>query len=309
MRRQSIGKRLVLTERDLEIFRLLERYRYLNSKYLQAFAGGRSAKRFKERLGDLFHEGYLDRPLRQWDFAQSRHRPLIYESGKGREQILHGQIDPPAPLTFLAATHHRQFQHSVMICHLIGAIELLSLQNGAIDLISWREILAKAPITSRQIKAPFAVPVTLTNSKDGTAFHHQTAVVPDAVFGLRYSSNGVPKYRFFALEVDRRTMPVVRSGPRGTSYERKLAAYQELLDRRLFKSVWGLPNLLVLTVSLNASHLETQMDCAAMIGEGRSAFLFKALSATTLIDPDGAMAAMASPWMTADNRQVDIVTS
>ena len=63
MRRFRTGKRIELTKRDIAIFRWLSRYRYLRSSYLHAFVGGKSETRFKERLGDLFHEG---RPGRIW---------------------------------------------------------------------------------------------------------------------------------------------------------------------------------------------------------------------------------------------------
>jgi len=88
MVRAPKGKRLALTPRDLELFRSLARYRYLRSTYLHAFAGGASATRFKERLGDLFHEGFLDRPARQWDFADARHSPVVYELGERAARLL-----------------------------------------------------------------------------------------------------------------------------------------------------------------------------------------------------------------------------
>src|SRR5471032_3223184 len=88
MRRTRAGKRIELTPRDLEIFRLLERYRYLRSTYIHAFVGGASETRFKERLGDLFHEGFLDRPGQQWDYADARCMPTIYESGVGAVRAL-----------------------------------------------------------------------------------------------------------------------------------------------------------------------------------------------------------------------------
>src|SRR4051812_40289463 len=88
MRRTAVGKRIELTARDIDIFRLLGRYRYLRSNYIHAFVGGASGTRFKERLGDLFHEGYLDRPCQQWDFANARYRPVVYESGSGATRTL-----------------------------------------------------------------------------------------------------------------------------------------------------------------------------------------------------------------------------
>src|SRR5271156_6662459 len=82
MRRTRTGKSLALTPRDLALFRLLANYRYLRSTYLHAFAGGLSETRFKERLGDLFHEGFLDRPEQQWMFVDARSTPVVYEIGE-----------------------------------------------------------------------------------------------------------------------------------------------------------------------------------------------------------------------------------
>ena len=70
MRRVSSGKRVELTVRDIELFKLLSRYQYLRSTFLYAFLGGELETRFKERLGDLYHDGkYINRPERQWQFA------------------------------------------------------------------------------------------------------------------------------------------------------------------------------------------------------------------------------------------------
>src|SRR5258707_11154434 len=89
MRRTRTGKRLELTPRDIEIFKLLERYRYLRSTFIHAFVGGASETRFKERLGDLYHEGgYLDRPREQWEFANSRYMPAVYENCHAARQML-----------------------------------------------------------------------------------------------------------------------------------------------------------------------------------------------------------------------------
>src|ERR1700733_7958205 len=81
MRRTRTAKRIELTSRDMEIFRVLARYRYLPSTYIHGFAGGASLTRFKERLGDLFHAGFLDRPEQQWSLAECRFRPAIHEIG------------------------------------------------------------------------------------------------------------------------------------------------------------------------------------------------------------------------------------
>ena len=89
MHRKRTGKNLYLTQRDIEIFKLLQRYRYLRSTFIHEFVGGRQITRFKERLGDLFHEGYLWRPKQQWQHINARYSPAIYELDKLAEAIKH----------------------------------------------------------------------------------------------------------------------------------------------------------------------------------------------------------------------------
>src|SRR5471030_1578939 len=109
MRRTRTGKRLELTARDIEIFKLLARYRYLPSTFIHALVGGRSETRLKERLGDLFHEGYIDRPGQQWEFANALNRLAVYESDSGAARTLReAGIVVSDKRTFLSETAHRQ---------------------------------------------------------------------------------------------------------------------------------------------------------------------------------------------------------
>src|ERR1700730_17137952 len=78
MRRINSGKRVELTERDIELFNLLNLYHYLRSTFLYAFLGGRSETRFKERLGHLYHDGgYVNRPAQQLQFANCPYMAVI----------------------------------------------------------------------------------------------------------------------------------------------------------------------------------------------------------------------------------------
>ncbi len=252
-KRSPSGKRIELSSRDLEIFKLLERYRYLRSTYIHTFVGGASETRFKERLGDLFHEGYLDRPEQQWTLANCRYVPVVYEIGEGGRRALRKEgVGDGKPCTWLCDGAHRQFAHSLMICEVLASIDLGVRGHPDLRLVSWREILAKAPEATRRCAAPFRIPVPASGaapaSSDGT-------VVPDALFGLEYEVSEKMAYRFFALEVDRNTMPIVRSDREQSSYLKKMIAYQEIVARQIHKSHLGLPNLLVLTVTTNAAHM------------------------------------------------------
>jgi hypothetical protein len=50
-------------------------------------------------------------------------------------------------------------------------------------------------------------------------------------------------------------MPIVRSDRAQSSYLKKMIAYREIVARQVPKSHLGLPNLLVLTVTTNATHM------------------------------------------------------
>jgi hypothetical protein len=268
MRRTRTGKRLEITTRDIEIFRLLGRYRYLRSSYIHAFVGGASRTRFKERLGDLFHEGFIDRPAQQWELPNCRHVPVIYESGSGGERILCERgIESVEPVTFLAKTAHSQFLHSLMICEILASLELGIRTRPDLRFIAWPEILARVPEPTRTSTAPFRIPVPSGGY-----------IVPDGLFGIEYKLSGKKAYRFFALEADRNTMPVVRSNGRQTSYREKLKAYREIVVQRVHTAHLGLPNFLIITISINEKHTREIMNRLQEKAADNAAFLFVAIT-------------------------------
>jgi hypothetical protein len=287
IRRTRTGKRIELTTRDLDIFRALARYRYLSSTYIHAFAGGASETRFKERLGDLFHEGYLDRPSQQWQFAGALYQPTIYEAGEGARRILcdHGYSEYGA-LTFLALNAHKQFAHSLMICELLASLELAVRCCPKLRFIGWPEILARAPEGTRASATPFRIPLPSGES-----------AAPDGMFGLEYGNAGKKSYRFFALEADRGTMPVARSNTYQSSYLGKIATYHDLLAHRMYKTALGVPNLLILTITTSESRMAEIMRRMEGDGGGSAAFLFKTAAPAHLRLPMPQL--LSEPWARA----------
>jgi Replication-relaxation len=284
MRPRSTGKRIELVPRDIEIFRLLDRYRYLRSNFLSAFFKG-DEKRFIKRLGNLFHEGgYIDRPKQQWQFANSRYMPAIYELGvKGRRVLAdQGMRAPDSPLLKKGRMGaYRQFAHAVMISDILASVELGVRKDDSLRFISWQEILANAPEKTRRAANPFEIPVAISHTFKRTGSTHgaKTKIIPDALFGLEYMHRGHKSFRYFALEADRNTMPVLRSNLYQTSYLKKLLAYRQISATRSYKTQFGLPNLLVLNVTTTLGHMENIMRLAAeLTGGGSNLFLFKCIS-------------------------------
>lgn len=262
------------------IFRALAQYRYLRSTYLHAFAGGASETRFKERLGDLFHEGFIERPARQWEFAEGRCSPAVYEIGKSARSALRDRGCAEEPRTALTATAHRQFSHSLMICECLASIEIATALRPGLRLVPWPEILARAPDEVRRSMAPFQIP--------GPA----GPIVPDGVIGIEYAGDAGRTYRFFALEADRGTMPLERSDGRQTSLLGKLAAYRAAIGLAQYRSHLGIPNLFVLTVTNDPTRQQSAL--ARLGGEAWPTFLFQDVAPQRLLRP--APELLLGPW-------------
>src|SRR5436305_2232733 len=78
---------IILTPRDLQILRAVERHRLLRSTHLTALAGG-SPQTTLRRLQLLFHHGYLDRPAMQLDWYARGSESLVYALGRRGSEVL-----------------------------------------------------------------------------------------------------------------------------------------------------------------------------------------------------------------------------
>jgi len=93
---------------------------------LECFVGIEAQK----RLGNLFHEGFIDRPDRQWEFLNARSRAAVYENGAGAARVLRDSgIAPNDMRTFPNTKTYRQFHHSLMICEALASLDLGARAN------------------------------------------------------------------------------------------------------------------------------------------------------------------------------------
>lgn len=281
----------MLSDRDIQIFRTLARYRYLRSNYLHMFAGGASVTRFKERLGDLFHEGFLDRPEQQWQFAEARCRPVVHALGRRARPLLQESGWGVADAGF-ERTACRQFAHALMASESLASIELATMEQPGVRFIPAAEILSRAPDSTRHADRPLRLP-----SRDG-------GVIPDGVFGLEYQLAGKNAYRFFALEADRGTMPVSRADRRQTSFAAKVVAYRRVLGDGVHKRHWGISRLLVLTVTTSEARLGSMLDVVNAGASDSAAFLFRVLRPDETLSPSKAL--LSEPWHRAGHSPLAI---
>lgn len=236
----------------------------------------RSAKKLLERFTELYHHGLLDRPRAQLDYyATAGSAPLVYALGNRGALVLaersgmdRGQVE----WTWKNRTVGRLFiDHTLLIADVMVGIERACAQHSDIALLDSQAILASTPEATRRLNNPFKLSAQI--AMDGRVI--ESAVIPDAVFGLDFTVERKRKY--FFLESDNATMPVVRTNLNATSYARKLMAYYAGGGKtNAFGAHFGIGNFRVLTVTSSRERVATMTDALKQItgGIGSQQFLF-----------------------------------
>jgi hypothetical protein len=96
---------------------------------------------------------------------------------------------------------------------------------------------------------------------------HEIGVVPDLVFAIRLAS-GV-QYNF-VVEIDRGSMPIVRTDIRQTSFARKMRGYLGAHATRMHEHHFGWKTFRVLTVTTDDNRMRTMMDALRRLHVARS---------------------------------------
>ncbi len=265
---QPHSRHIAITTRDRQIFALLARYRYLPSNFIHAFVGG-SEGYHKARMTDLFHEGWLGKPAPQWDAVNARYQFNVYELGRKARTYLE---DDGAPWTRPIGTGGA-YRHELMVCLIMASFELSAKRCG-VGLWDWREVLLRAPETTRAATAPFAIPTGV----EQVGMRQTSMLRPD---GLPFGLQAARCFWFVGIEADRHTEPLhpvdLRS-PR-SSILRKLLQYRFLVKERVFEAHFGMPNVMVPIITVNRTHMHNMMELALSIsgGQGFKWMLFKTL--------------------------------
>jgi Replication-relaxation len=266
--RQPSGKRIILGERDFAYFTALERHGPLPATYLYALTKdiARNHKGHQLRLTELYNEDntphrgfYLERPEQQYASINARYQPMAYELTEQGQKALR---DKAIPVQMWQAPNG-PYLHRFMTACITASIELACRELG-FKYLSQQDILThrKAPASLSDIDHPLALPCG-----DGV-------IVPDQLFGIDYGG----KYRFFALEADRKTETIVSTRAMAKSFANKLTRYAYVLENQTYRDVWGIPTLSVLTVTVSDAHMRTMINqVETNISNDKTAlrFLFK----------------------------------
>lgn len=270
-----------LTERDIEIVKLLARYRYLPADTIHAFVGG-NFKHLVHRLGLLSRKPnlYIHRPVQQRRHAAANYRHLIYElDDRGRAHLQERGIS-------ITKKHQHNFEHELMVCQIMASIELGVRADPSVRLITWQEIMesGKLPEATRASPKPTHIPVSF--SFPGRQY--STHICADGLpFGLERTHNGQRSYLFFpGIEADCGSEPILTSDLERSSIDKKFAAYRAIAEQGIYRSHFGFPNFFVPFVTTTESRMQSMMKLLERITEGRGSkmFLFKKLCTFTSVE-------------------------
>ena len=296
------------TDRDIEIFKLLTRYRYLPSDYIHALVGG-SFKGLNRRLNLLSRKPnlYIARPHQQRDCASANHRPLIYELDERGSRVLRER-----GLSFQPKTYHRNFSHELMVAQIMASIELGTKRNTHVRLISWPEILASAntPQPTRESPAPATIPVAFSIRGERQAANLTADAHP---FGLDRVTDGRRSYLFFpGIEADCGTEPLDASDVDRSSIAKKFAAYTAVAEQSIYRSHFGFPNFFVPIITSANTRMLSMMRLLEKMTDGRGSkmFLFKTFPAFASFEkppkPGGHM--LTEPWHRAGHSPLSLLS-
>lgn len=269
-------ERAQLTERDIDIFKLLARYRYLSIDDIHAFVGG-SRKGLAHHVNLLSRQPnlYLNRPHQQRQSADANHRPLIYELDRRGAAALR-DLGLPA----FSKDYHRNFAHELTVCRIIASFELGALGSKGIRFVSWSDIVASGKVPPATVKsaAPTHIPVAITMGGK----EHKTEINADGKpFGLSYQASGrEPLYRFFpGVEADLGTEPLQAYDFERSSIAKKFLAYVAIVEAQTYRSHLGFPNLFVPFVTTTTSRLRSMMTLLAKLtgDRGSKSIIFKTI--------------------------------
>jgi hypothetical protein len=261
-----------LTGRDVALLQNISRLRLAASAQLAALDGG-SAQNVSRSLLALWENGYVERPEAQVAsrFLYEGSRPAIYGlTRKGAALLREHGLDVRRRLLDgidkEQAAGWRFIEHTVSITEFMVRLELGVRGRSDVRILERGEIVEDAPKSNRDRLVKLEASIRLSGAL------RKNAVVPDALFGLRFNDE---EKSYFMLEIDRGEMPVERyKNAQRTYFAKKMLTYYEANRQQRHVHDLGIENFRVLTVTTTSERVERMLAALNGITEGRGSNMF-----------------------------------
>ena len=292
-----------VTDDDVQIVRQLARHRFLRSTHIAALVG-RSLDRTNDRLSRLFHAGYLDRPHAQLDrFPSAGSSHFVYAlADRGARLLIECDGIEFANVEWSRKNRlaGRPFiEHQLEIMEFYVDLQCAARARADVQLIHPEELVATFPDQRPTARNAFTLKVTLSHR----GVMHETGLVPDFAFGLTLTDGS---RRYFLVEIDRGTMPVVRSDIfRQTSFEEKMRAYLTAHAAKQHERQFGWNTFRVLTITTDDRRARSMTEALRQLrvahSPGASLFFFATRDELRASDP------LAHTWHDGNGRDVRLM--
>jgi Replication-relaxation len=294
---------LRVTDDDIAIMRHVVKHRFLRSTHIVRLIN-RPAKKIVERLGALYHTGYLDRPRAQLDYyATVKRLPYVYGLGNRGAELL-AEIDGTQTVKVDWTDKNREagrpfIDHTLLVAEVMIAFEVAVRARPDVVLMEPGDVLANAPEATQRADNPWKWQATVSHDGGSVSVTH----VPDKVFGLDFTAER--KRVYFLLEADRATMPIARTNLRQTSIKSKLAAYYHGYRADEHRGRFGIGNFRVLTVTTSPQRLASMVEASMQVTGGAGSNLFLFADIACLIDtPD----VLTFEWISGKGDKVSLAS-
>jgi len=291
-----------LTDGDIAIVREISRHRFLRSTQIAKLVG-RSLDRTNDRLSLLFHAGYIDRPRAQLDrLPTDGSSHMVYALATDGARLLKAYDGTALPRLDLSHKNKSALQpfieHQLEIVDFYVALQSATRARKDVALIHPEEIIAAFPERTRAERNPLKLKVQMSHKGKVQDF----GLVPDFVFGLRFSDGS---RRCFVVEIDRGTMPIVRSDHSQTSFAEKMRAYVAVHASNQHEQRYGWKAFRVLTITTGQKRVQAMIDALRALpqprGPGASLFFFTPRNVIANGDP------LLDVWLSGSGQSVALI--
>ena len=184
-------------------------------------------------------------------------------------------------------------EHQIEIVNFQVALQRAVRNHPGVRVITPTEIKAASRQPMQASRAPFALRAKLAHR----GVVREIGVVPDIVFGLELADGS---RRYFMVEIDRGTMPVIRSHFDQTSVAKKMRVYLAAHATKQHERQFGWKNFRVLTVTTDRQRMQSLKEASRQLRVSRSPgaalFLFATFDDLRASDP------LASEWQDGNDR-------
>jgi hypothetical protein len=176
-------------------------------------------------------------------------------------------------------------EHTLEVADFMTGLELACRGRSDVELMREHEVLGLAPEETKTAREPLRWSVDKVMMGRKETF----SVVPDGLFGLLFPDDTAG---YFVLEVDRGTIPLLRTDVPGTPAWRKSIAYKLLTYWEGWKAQqhvtqFGVKQVRVAMVTNSAERVKNMVSVVDKLTEGRGTnfFLFVDIDTLKASDP------------------------